>query len=171
MTTPGAGEGERWQVGEQDDDRMYPVYYMAEGDTYSELAVCWTRRTADLICSLHNAREADQQTIANLEAVVHAYKRAAENAEQTIARQEADLDRLSGLITTSMIGRKADALSKQVAQQAQGIRELRKALEEIANWPRIIAGTAGYFGVDGEGMALIARKALATIAATEEEKS
>ncbi len=32
---------------------------------------------------LHDEREADQQTIANLETVVHAYKRAAENAEQT----------------------------------------------------------------------------------------
>ncbi len=95
QTTPGAGEGERWVVGEQDDDRMYPVYYMAEGDTYSELAVCWTRRTADLIVKLHNEREADQQTIANLETVVYAYKRAAENAEQTIAELRKALEEIA----------------------------------------------------------------------------
>ncbi len=133
MTTPGAGEGERWETRPTlvAAWEFWQVWVVGEGGRI--VADFLTEADADLICKLHNhpwvpdllidhdapvceicgegmaahteesqvfqdymrlhnAREADQQTIANLETVVHAYKRAAENAEQALAaeRERAD---------------------------------------------------------------------------------
>ncbi len=43
----------------------------------------------------------------------------------------------------------------------QSYEQMREALEKIANWPRIMNGTANYLTVDAEGMASTARAALA----------
>ncbi len=89
-TTPGAGEGERWEKFEEKweyqgiiQNAGWTIRTVSDHEASPPIATCMVEADADLICSLHNAREADQQTIANLETVVHAYKRAAENAEQT----------------------------------------------------------------------------------------
>ncbi len=177
-TTPGAGEGERWEAhynpdvgwciydGPESTDLVFTIFSRSwrNGESLEQKMVR-DKALAHLIVKLHNhpwvpdllidhdapvceiygegmaahteesllfqdymrlhdEREADQQTIANLETVVHAYKRAAENAEQTI-------------------------------------RELRKALKQVVN--------AGY----GEGVTRqwAYDKACKALAATKEEKS
>jgi hypothetical protein len=90
QTTPGAGEGERWRVVQSGGGRWktFVRWLVREGD--KTIATCADEVDADLICTLHSerthlvsrdayvemrdARETDQQTIAELRKALEAAK-------------------------------------------------------------------------------------------------
>ncbi len=157
MTTPGAGEGERWEKQHlgPDEDNPFRNHFLfwAVKDSYSRLAVCFAEKDADLIVKLHNAREADQQTIAKLEGEVSMWKMLHEMA---VIEHEACHD---------------EGAHYKREEWQQTIAELRKALEVAEKLAVDALGQAyeeGSFG--GVTLDTLKKlvKALAAIAATEE---
>jgi hypothetical protein len=164
MTTPGAGEGERWETVEYKNG-AYSFWSVVSMPMNRQVAQCLTEADADLIVRLHNerattedssvvqAREADQQTIADLreERVAHLQiiKDELQNREwfeQTIAELRKALDAVVA-----------------VADKGPGV------LAEIQLMPRKLQDARlKEHNHESDAAIALARKALAAIAATEE---
>ncbi len=99
MTTPGAGEGERWEVGPESPFGWgWPVTRKGVG-TFGCSTLGDAQTACDYLNKLHNAREADQQTIADLK------------------------------VNNRVLGAMVAKAMKELRTQDTTIAELRKALE------------------------------------------
>jgi hypothetical protein len=119
QTTPGAGEGERWAK----EFRPGMGLFVVQSTEGRIVAIGLLEADADLIVKLHNAREADQQTIADLRAETErwqefatGYMRDLTAAEQALAAER----------------ERADGLESSVYSWQDDYEKLTAAFEECA---------------------------------------